>query len=74
MAKGVREQTTWNYECRKGLASVLYSYRVFDGSEYDEQGKYIGEEPKRHFYIPNVSIMRMYNTLEVIKRSEFNNG
>lgn len=71
VAKGVREQTTWNYECRKGLASVLYSYRVFDGSEYDEQGKYVGDEPKRHFYIPNVSVMRMYNTLEVIKRENF---
>lgn len=72
VAKGVREQTTWNYECRKGIAGVLYSYRVFDGSEYDENGKYAAdEEPKRHFYIPNVSVMRMYNTLEVVKREEF---
>lgn len=71
VAKGVREQTTWNYECRKGIAGVLYSYRVFDGSEYDENGKYTDEEPKRHFYIPNVSVMRMYNTLEVVKREEF---
>lgn len=71
VAKGVREQTTWNYECRKGLAGVLYSYRVFDGSDYDDDGKYTGEEPRRHFYIPNVSVMRMYNTLEVVKREEF---
>lgn len=71
VAKGVREQTTWNYECRKGIAGVLYSYRVFDGSEYDENGKYTDEEPKRHFYIPNVSVMRMYNTLEVVKREEY---
>lgn len=71
VAKGVREQTTWNYECRKGIAGVLYSYRVFDGSEYDENGKYTDEDPKRHFYIPNVSVMRMYNTLEVVKREEF---
>ena len=71
VAKGVREQTTWNYECRKGIASLLYSYRVFDGAEYDEQGKYLDEKPIRHFYIPNVSVMRMYNTLEVIKRENF---
>lgn len=71
VAKGVREQTTWNYECRKGLAGLLYSYRVFDGSCYDDSGNYIEEEPKREFYIPNVSVMRMYNTLEVVKREEF---
>lgn len=71
VAKGVREQTTWNYECRKGIAGLLYSYRVFDGAEYDDDGKYTGEEPKRSFYIPNVSVMRMYNTLEVVKREEF---
>jgi len=71
VAKGVREQTTWNYECRKGLAGLLYSYRVFDGSCYDDSGNYIEEEPKREFYIPNVSVMRMYNTLEVVKREEY---
>lgn len=71
VSKGVREQTTWNYECRKGIAGLLYSYRVFDGSEYDDDGKYTGEEPKRNFYVPNVSVMRMYNTLEVVKREEF---
>lgn len=68
VAKGVREQATWNYECRKGIAGLLYSYRVFDGSEYDEDGNYVDEEPKRNFYIPKVSVMRMYNTLEVVKR------
>lgn len=71
VAKGVREQTTWNYECRKGLAGLLYSYRVFDGSCYDDNGNYVEEEPKREFYIPNVKVMRMYNTLEVVKREEF---
>lgn len=74
VSKGVREQCTWNYECRKGIASLIYSYRVYDGACYDEQGKYIEEEPKRCFYIPNVSVMRMYNTLEVVKREEFKNG
>lgn len=72
VAKGVREQTTWNYECRKGIAGLIYSYRVFDGADYDENGKYTAEEePRRHFYVPNVSVMRMYNTLEVVKREDF---
>lgn len=71
VSKGVREQCTWNYECRRGIASLIYSYRVYDGSCYDEQGKYIEEEPKRCFYVPNVSVMRMYNTLEVVKREDF---
>ena len=75
VAKGVREQTTWNYECRKGIAGLLYSYKVLDGSEYNDEGKYIAEEePRRHFYVPNVSVMRMYNTLEVVKRENYTKG
>lgn len=71
-AKGLREQAKYNYECRRPLLNVIYSYRVFDGSDYDDNGKYLGEEPKRHFYVPSVSTMRMYNTLEVVKRNDFN--
>lgn len=74
VAKGVREQTTFNYECRKGIGGFLYSYRVFNGDEYDDNGQYIGDEPKRHFYVPQVSVMRMYNTLEVVKREQLTKG
>lgn len=74
VAKGVREQTTWNYECHRPILSVIYSYRVMDGANYDDNGKYIVEDeddkPRRHFYIPKVSVMRMYNTLEVVVREE----
>lgn len=73
IAKGVREQATWNYQCKKGIAGVIYSYRVFDGSLYDEKGEYIGEQPDRNFYVPKVSVMRMYNTLEVVKRDNYTN-
>lgn len=72
VAKGVREQTTWNYECRRPIFGFLYSYRVLDGANYDDNGRYIVEddadEPRRHFYVPKVSVMRMYNTLEVVSR------
>lgn len=72
ISKGVREQATWNYECKRGIASLLYSYRVFDGSCYDDDGKYTDEQPKLNFYVPKVSVMRMYNTLEVIRRDNYN--
>ena len=74
VAKGVREQTTWNYECHRPLLALIYSYRVMDGANYDDNGKYIVEDeddrPRRHFYVPKVSVMRMYNTLEVVRRDE----
>lgn len=70
IAKSVREQATWNYDCRKVIKPFLYSYAVYDGSMYDDDGKYEDEEPKRHFYVPKVSVMRMYNTLEVVKRGD----
>lgn len=72
ISKGIREQATWNYECKKGLLGFLYSYRVYDGSSYDDSGNYTEEEPRRNFYIPKVSVMRMYNTLEVVKRGDNN--
>lgn len=74
VAKGVREQTTWNYECHRPILMLIYSYKVLDGANYDDNGKYIVEDeddrPRRHFYIPKVSVMRMYNTLEVVVRTE----
>lgn len=76
VAKGVREQTTWNYECTRPLLNLIYSYRVLDGANYDDNGRYItdenGEMPRRSFYIPSVKCMRMYNTLEVVKRDNSN--
>lgn len=72
VSKGVREQATWNYACKKGIAGLLYSYRVYDGASFDENGKYTEEEPKLNFYVPKVSVMRMYNTLEVVKRDNYN--
>lgn len=70
VSKGIREQTTWNYECTRALFGFLYSFRVLDGSLYDDSGKYTEELPNRHFYVPSVSVMRMYNTLEVIRRGD----
>ncbi|MBQ8551662.1 MAG: ATP-binding protein [Clostridia bacterium] len=71
VAKGIREQCTYNYECSRPILGQIYSYRVKDGDEYDDAGKYIGEqEPQRHFYVPSVNVMRMYNTLEVVVREK----
>ncbi len=72
IAKGAREQVTWNIECRRALMSVFYSFRILDGANYDDSGKYIIEDsrdiPKRHFYVPSLKTMTMYNTLQTIKR------
>jgi len=71
-AKAVREQTTFHYECRRPLLLILYRYRVLDGANYNDDGQYMvpeGDEmPRFQFYIPSVSVMTMYNTLEVVKR------
>lgn len=76
VSKGVREQTTWNYECHRPILGCLYSYRVLDGANYDDNGRYIVEDgadkPRRHWYVPSVSTMRSYNTLEVVRRDTDN--
>lgn len=73
-AKAVREQTTFHYECRRPLMAVFYRYRVLDGANYNDEGQYIppdGEEiPRFQFYVPSLSTMLMYNTLEVVKRPD----
>lgn len=71
-AKAIREQTSYHYECRRALFWVFYRYRVLDGANYDDNGQYMvpeGDEiPRFRFYIPALSTMLMYNTLEVVKR------
>lgn len=69
VSKGIREQCTWNYECTRPILN-FFSYTIKDGSLYDENGKYDTEDKvHRSFYIPKVSVMRKYNTLQVIERS-----
>lgn len=74
MAKPVREQVTWHYECRRPLLVCLYRYRVLDGAKYDDNGKYVLDEdekmPGYRIYVPALSSMLMYNTLEVVHRIE----
>lgn len=74
MAKPVREQVTWHYECRRPFLWVFYRYRVLDGANYDDNGKYILEEdekpPKFRIYVPSLGSMLMYNTLEVVHRDD----
>lgn len=70
VAKGIREQTLYNYECSRPIL-CLYRYRVLEADLYDDQGKYIGEKPPSwSWYVPKVNVMRMYNTLEVVRRTE----
>lgn len=75
-AKPVREQTLYHYECRRPVLLVFYRYRVLDGANYDDDGNYCIPEgdkmPNFSFYIPSVSTMTMYNTLEVVQRVDNN--
>lgn len=73
-AKGLREQTTWHYSCHRTLFNWLFRYQVVSGEDYDDAGKYVGDRKiPNHFYVPNVSVMRTYNTKEVVNREDFNN-
>ena len=72
IGKPIREQCTWNYHCRRNIFNIFYPYSVYDGSLYNDSGEYIGENPAVNFYVPKVSVMRMYNTLEVVKRDNYN--
>lgn len=71
VSKGIREQCTYNYECRRPIFN-FFRYRILDGSKYDDNGKYVlddGEKmPYYSFYVPQISVLKMYNTLEVVKR------
>lgn len=71
IAKGIREQATFNYECRFSFLKLLYPYSVIDASLYDEKGN-LPEDAKSsmHFYIPSEKVMNSYDTLQVIKRKK----
>lgn len=69
VAKGIREQTAWVYECKRPLFGVFYSYYIKDGADFDENGEYRPEEqPARNWYVPHVKAMRMYNTFEIVRK------
>lgn len=72
IAKGLREQTRYNIECRSSLF-FFYRYRVLDGYKYDDDGNYQLDDdekmPSWNWFVPKFSVMSMYNTLEVVKNS-----
>ena len=55
---------------------MCYRYRVIDGAWYTDDGDIEipeGEKmPSFGWYIPRLSVMTMYNTLEVVKRESNN--
>lgn len=70
VAKGLREQTKYLYECRRGPFGIINRYRLLDASKFDDNGRYVLDEdekmPHYSFYIPHVSVMRMYDTREIV--------
>lgn len=73
IAKPIREQTKLLYEC---LSPVLCfkRYRCYDASLFNDDGKYIGEAERTHYYVPSFNVMTSYNTLEVVERSKYKYG
>lgn len=70
VAKGIREQTLYNYECIRPFL-CFYGYRILEADLYDDSGKYQGEKKiPWSWYVPRVNVMRMYNTLEVVRKTE----
>lgn len=73
--KGIREQCTYNYECRRFIGGFINRYRIIDGSDYDDNGKYIGEKNIHYsFYVPHVSVMRMYDTHQCVYPNSLKKG
>lgn len=70
VAKPIREQTKLLYQCYPPLFSFR-RYRVFDASLFDDKGEYTGPSERMVFYVPSWDTMTGYNTLEVVKRSEY---
>lgn len=72
VAKALREQCTFNIECKKSFVPGVYFNRIIDGSCYDDNGKLIDDDSVSHWtvFIPNHKVFDLYDTLQVIKRSE----
>ena len=66
VAKGIREQCTYNYECKRFIGGIINRYRIVNGGDYDDTGGYIGEKEHFSFYVPHVSVMHMYDTHECV--------
>lgn len=70
VAKPIREQTKLLYQCYPPLF-MFRRYACFDATAFDDKGNYEGPPEKKHYYIPSWDCMTGYNTLEVVKRSEY---
>lgn len=73
VAKPIREQVTFNIECKKPIFRIFFRYRYIDASYYDDNGKLVvpeGEEviTKWKTYIPSLSALNVYDTYEVVKK------
>lgn len=74
IAKPLREQCMYHFSCGNHVGP-FYCFRTLDGALYDDDGKYQGDKlPRLEWYVPRVGVMRMYNTLEIIKRDGVDRG
>lgn len=70
VAKPIREQTKLLYQCYPPLF-MFRRYRCFDASFFNDKGEYDGPSERMVYYVPSWDTMTGYNTLEVVRRSEY---
>lgn len=66
IAKPIREQTTYIYEMRKVLLN-LFSMRIMEGCDINDDGEYIGGRPVKKFVMPSITAYDAYDTRYVVK-------
>lgn len=65
IAKPIREQTKYLYDMRGRFLNV-FSYRTYDGYEFDDEGNYCGERPRIQYCMPSYEAYTTYDTRHVV--------
>lgn len=65
VAKPIREQTRYLYDMRSKILNI-YAYRMYDGYNFDDEGKYCEEKPKLSWCCPSLEAYNAYDTLHVV--------
>lgn len=69
VAKPIREQVRWVHDMHK-VAFNFYSYRMYDGYEFDDDGNYLGEKPPLSFAMPSIQAYEAYDTRQIVIRKD----
>lgn len=65
VAKPIREQTRYLYDMRGHLLNV-FSYREYDGYNFDDDGNYCDERPPIRYCCPSFDAYKAYDTRYIV--------